>query len=735
MAAESAAEFEQEITCCICHEHYQDPKILPCCHYYCKGCILRIVECYKPNEPFPCPDCREPTVLPENNPDNLPTAFFINRMKELHSRMERVHGKLEALCEMCSGGTAVAFCRQCAHFACLECVKSHGRMNVFSSHVVSTLEDLQKGLVKELPLKDIPLPKCDLHEELTKMFCFNCNQFICRDCIIIDHAGHKYDFVKRAAAEAKEKLSKQLLPLGEVAQTLGSASEEVKNTAVAVKENEQTITEQLRSSFQSMRQIIDDSEAKMLETLSKMAGQKIDLLTAQQKDIDIVWSMIMGLKERVEKTVKNINDQEVLMMHSQTLSRIETELEKQTKEKVNLVPVVEVDIGLEMSVTDELRNLCHTKVRLFHTDVDPTTTTVKGNSTAEINKSSKIAIFVNLPNSLPTRKSVNVKAELESLVDGSVVRAEGVHCSGNEYNVLYTPRTRGHHYLMVTVNGQQIAGSPLSVYVTIPPSQLTDPVRTIQKVISYPKFLAFNSSKQLIVTQGGGDVFIFNSKGARQCTISLDDHGFVDGTGLAIDKNDNIYLTDSCYNTLFKFNKAGALVKVFGRKESEWNKLNSPRGVAVVGERLFVCDSWNHRIQVFSTELEIVDQIGRGGSGFGELKNPKDVSLDSQNQTLYVTDAGNHRIQVFTMSGEFVRVFGKNGSESGELSFPVGICIIKEHVYVVENGNKRVSVFCKDGKFLTSFGEGQLNSPYGVVVDPDGYVYVSDSDGSRVNVY
>ena len=29
-------ELEQEVTCPVCQDHFQDPKILPCLHYYCK---------------------------------------------------------------------------------------------------------------------------------------------------------------------------------------------------------------------------------------------------------------------------------------------------------------------------------------------------------------------------------------------------------------------------------------------------------------------------------------------------------------------------------------------------------------------------------------------------------------------------------------------------------------------------------------------------------------------------
>ena len=658
-------------------------------------------------------------------------------MKELHSKMYKAHGRLEALCEMCSGGKATAFCRQCTHFICEECVKSHERMKVFAGHVISTLDDLKQGGAKELSLKEIPTPKCIVHEEPTKIFCFDCNQFICRDCVIIDHAGHKYEFVKKAAAEAKQKLDEQLRPLRKVASNLDSALERVKSTKLAIKENGCTSVKQVSSSFQELYDILDQSKQKTLGAVSKMVERKLDSLSAQEKDIDITLCGTKSLIDRAEKSLKNANNEEVLMMHSQLQCRIDSELEKQMKEKMNLEPVEEVDIGVEVSVSEGLKELCQTKTRVFRTEVDPLNCTTEGDGvrTAEVSNVSKFTVYAKLPNHLPTRRSVRVKAELESLVDGSIVRVNGVHRGANAYDVTYTPKIRGRHYLMITVNDQPIAGSPLSVFVKIPPTKFTKPVRIITGVVAYPKFLAFNSSEQLIITEGGGDVFILDKKGEKLQSLSQDEHCFTDGTGVAVDKSDNLYLTDACYNHFYKFNKLGKLLTVFGEDDADSNKLNSPRGVTVVGERVFVCDSWNHRVQVFNTKLEQIEQLGAGGTGDGQFKNPKDIVQDKRDQSLYVTDGGNHRVQVFTNSGEFVRTIGKKGTDYGELSFPVGVSVSDDHVYVVENGNKRVSVFCKDGQFVTSFGEGQFKSPYGVVIDADSFMYVSDSDGSKVNVF
>ena len=104
MASESLKgirDLEKEITCPICQDHFQEPKILPCCHYYCKGCIQKLALRAGANQPFPCPECRSDTLLPGNDPNQLPTAFFVNRTKELHTNVEKAKGKIEAYCELC----------------------------------------------------------------------------------------------------------------------------------------------------------------------------------------------------------------------------------------------------------------------------------------------------------------------------------------------------------------------------------------------------------------------------------------------------------------------------------------------------------------------------------------------------------------------------------------------------------------------------------------------------------
>ncbi|XP_064396648.1 E3 ubiquitin-protein ligase TRIM71-like [Halichondria panicea] len=719
------ADLEQEVTCGICHDRYQEPKLLPCCHYYCKQCILTLSSRYRPNQPFPCPDCREPTLLPDNNPDRLTTAFFINRMKALHSRMEKAHGKLETTCEMCSGGKATAFCRQCVSFICDDCVKSH-KMKVFSGHAISTLDELKQGGVKELTFESPPPPKCEDHEEPKKIFCFDCNKLICRDCIVIEHAGHNYEFVKKAAPATRKKLTEHLSPLKNLLPDLSTAVNQVKGTKQKIQAQKELTERQVNAKFQELHDILDRCKVRVLRESSALADSKMEKLTIQEKGVDLSLGTAQSLIDFVERTLENASDEELITMQEQVVSRIDAEVVKRGKEAANPDPVEKDDFGVEVFVCEDLKKLCENNVIVYDGKVDPTKCTVEGDGAknAEIDKPTCFSINTHQPQQF----SSNTKVTLKSLVDESSQQLQAVPVRGGVYSVEYTPRVRGRHHLLISVDDQPIPGSPFSVFIKIPPTKLDKPVRVIRE-INNPQYMVFNSSEELIVTDYSGYVLVFDKKGKQIRSISRSKHGFGCISGVAVDKEDNIYVCDSGKNCVYKLNKRGDLLKRFGTKGSGPKELNYPRGIAVAGDQVFVCDKNNHRVQVLTTELEPVKQIGSYGTGNEHFNLPEDVAVDNE-QIVYVTDCYNHRVQVLTMDGRFIRSIGKEESGQGDLYCPNGVCVTG-FVYVMDNGNNRVSVFTKDGQFVTSFGNGHITNLYGVAVDNDGFVYVR-SHGSVV---
>ena len=64
----SLQKLDDELTCPVCTDHFKEPKVLPCLHYYCKTCIADLIKRAK-GRPFNCPECRREAQAAGNNPE------------------------------------------------------------------------------------------------------------------------------------------------------------------------------------------------------------------------------------------------------------------------------------------------------------------------------------------------------------------------------------------------------------------------------------------------------------------------------------------------------------------------------------------------------------------------------------------------------------------------------------------------------------------------------------------
>ena len=86
------------------------------------------------------------------------------------------------------------------------------------------------------------------------------------------------------------------------------------------------------------------------------------------------------------------------------------------------------------------------------------------------------------------------------------------------------------------------------------------------------------------------------------------------------------------------------------------------------------------------------------GSGKGEFMNPRGIAFDKIQNKVYVCDSSNHRIQVFDTNGKFLYSFGDD-----QLREPLGICVSKNFVFVTDKVKKCVTKFTLGGMFKNSF--------------------------------
>ena len=274
--------------------------------------------------------------------------------------------------------------------------------------------------------------------------------------------------------------------------------------------------------------------------------------------------------------------------------------------------------------------------------------------------------------------------------------------SPTQYEVSYTAVRRGQHKLHIRVNGSSFT---MTVYPD--PIQLGYPVRIVTD-LNRPYGIAVNSRGEMVITECSGHrVSVFDVRGQRIQTFGSRGNRpeqMIRPAGIAVDDVDNIYVSSE--HKLQKFTSNGELIKCVGRRDSKEGEFGDPRGVTIHSNQVYVCDHYNHCIQVLDLDLNSIRSIGSHGKERGEFDQPLDVAFDTAGN-MYVAEFGNERVQVMDSSGQFIRVFGQKGE--GKLSGPTALLIADKCVCVSDHSQQNcdqdcIAVYQTSGHFVTSFG-------------------------------
>lgn len=177
-------------------------------------------------------------------------------------------------------------------------------------------------------------------------------------------------------------------------------------------------------------------------------------------------------------------------------------------------------------------------------------------------------------------------------------------------------------------------------------------------------------------------------------------------------------------------------------------QFDRPHGVAVdASGRVFVADTQNQRVQIFSSEGSLHGELGGGpGDEPGQFTSPTDVCVDPTGH-IYVVDNNPGRVQKFDPSGALLLAFGSDENASSDpagsgdsavLTAPLTVaCSIPGTVFVADAGSWRIVRYSAEGVFETAWSPNDVTVAPVVAVSttPDGRVLVSDLTNARVSIY
>jgi len=221
-------------------------------------------------------------------------------------------------------------------------------------------------------------------------------------------------------------------------------------------------------------------------------------------------------------------------------------------------------------------------------------------------------------------------------------------------------------------------------------------------------------------------------------------HGQSDGRmqkprAMAIDSHDRVFIVDMTAR-IQVFTTDGELIRLWQTPASEFGK---PSGLSVGRDgNLLVADTHYARVLVYSPEGELLETIGGvPGSGPGEFGFVTDAVQDAQGN-FYVSEYGDYdRIQKFSPDGQFITQWGGHGPGPGQFRRPQNLAIDSEgHIWVADACNHRIQVFDDQGQLLKVWGTegsqpGQMRYPYDLAFDDQGRLWVVEFGNHRVQVF
>ncbi|MBM4137321.1 MAG: 6-bladed beta-propeller [Nitrospira sp.] len=254
-----------------------------------------------------------------------------------------------------------------------------------------------------------------------------------------------------------------------------------------------------------------------------------------------------------------------------------------------------------------------------------------------------------------------------------------------------------------------------------------------------PTDVAVDQNGYIYVSEAGNNrVQVFDAYGKYY----RDYHDVVKPSSLCIDKN-GFFVADAGNFQIKKFDFEGHLLVSFGSKGEGQAQFRALSGISLDRDgNVFAVDTKKNTIQKFSPE--------KYKGAFPEFAPPLNSVRWLHDIPVYVADMIWHDDVLYATSqkedsifiiqqGMVRKVIMGQGTE--RLDDPSGIAIDPEgFLWVVDSNNNRVLRLNKDGKVKSVIGaggkqEGYFSSPQGIAISQKGIVYIADSGNKRVQIF
>ncbi|XP_006826007.1 uncharacterized protein LOC102805608 [Saccoglossus kowalevskii] len=664
---------EDMLSCPMCFEVYNNPKVLQCLHCFCQRCLEGWAR-QNPGKPMSCPTCRfESPVNSLADIRALPTNFILNGLVDYIETMKEVK-QFEGQCGGCGTGKAATRCIDCSQNLCQPCTSTHRNLKVTQQHKVVELG-------KYFRETEIPQPTvyCHNHEQSpVEVYCKVCQIPVCTKCALVEHRQHEQQYLEGATEEEKKRLDPQILLLKEYVVNNDQKATIITDELDVLREARDRAEKEIDDHTQKLISTILNKQEEMKKELGQVFTTNSEMMQSELKMLEESRSSLESAVEFAENMIKYASPAQYLKSQQEVKQRV-TEL---IALEGNHNPEV---LKYQMMYVPNNSYLRGTIGRINSIKQRQRITSVNRSRVAEFRQKKKILARA--------MQDLN-KPQVATPAFGA-------------------PRPTSRERLVTVRKGFSGMQAKPCIEAKIGRVQHSD------KLFYRPCGVAMNEKGDLVVADSDNcRVQILNLQTlTMKSSLAFDNFPTpFKPYDIAVLSDGRYFVTDSANNQVVVCNEFNQLILTFGHYERL-----QPRGIALTWDgHVLVTDVQHGASGVKKYTLDGTFVTCFGNTTF---QGPSAVVVNSKQQVI-VSDTQANRVCVMDVSGNLLHFL--TATDGGKLECPSGVDVdVQDNTYVCDQGNNRIVKYNCKGQFVTNVGGALLKKPLGISITKDNIVKIA----------
>ncbi|XP_050388481.1 tripartite motif-containing protein 2 isoform X2 [Patella vulgata] len=264
--------------CTICLETFDEPKLLPCFHTFCKKCLTAHIKRNKrKGNVFPCPNCRTHVKVPPKEADGFQTNFYVIAARSSE-----------------------------------ELLKS--RLLEISTVVSNSGKDGEDGCLFEQPC-----PKHRKQNQMLQFYCSKCDIPICLHCKLTSHEGHDTRDLEDILHCTKDELKEKSETIQSFILKYKAARESAEGIEKKMDHKLQELKASVIGNAEHLHDLVDNRKKILLDMITKSQRKETNKVIQYQKTLEKNNKQMKDLVEQINKE-QNKHDVQTLLKLKTTVS-------------------------------------------------------------------------------------------------------------------------------------------------------------------------------------------------------------------------------------------------------------------------------------------------------------------------------------------------------------------------------------------------------------------------------